>query len=102
LLRPGAPLARPQLECAGYRQAGSRIDPQRTLCTCAPPDLCRSTAGPAWHRHFCRQMARVAGLLIVVAFVRKLMIEERFMDDQFGEAYARYRAEVPALIPFVV
>ncbi len=47
-------------------------------------------------------MARVAGLLIVVAFVRKLMIEERFMDEQFGEAYARYRAEVPALIPFVV
>ncbi len=40
--------------------------------------------------------------LIVFAFLRKLTIEERFMAEQFGEAYARYRADVAALIPFLV
>jgi protein-S-isoprenylcysteine O-methyltransferase Ste14 len=45
----------------------------------------------------------IIGLALVVAgFVRKLTIEERFMSEQFGETYARYRAEVPALIPFVL
>ena len=40
--------------------------------------------------------------LIVAAVLRKLTIEERFMTEQFGETYAHYRAEVPALIPFLV
>ena len=40
--------------------------------------------------------------LITIGFVLKLRIEERFMSETFGEQYARYRAEVPALIPFVV
>ena len=40
--------------------------------------------------------------LIAAALLCKLTIEERFMSEQFGEAYARYRAEVPALIPFVL
>lgn len=45
----------------------------------------------------------IIGLVLVVAgFVRKLIIEEKFMSEQFGEAYARYRAEVPALIPFAL
>lgn len=39
--------------------------------------------------------------LIVGALLRKLRIEERFMAEQFGEAYARYRAQVPTLIPFL-
>jgi protein-S-isoprenylcysteine O-methyltransferase Ste14 len=41
---------------------------------------------------------------IVVAFVslwRKLRLEERWMSEVFGEAYARYRAEVRALIPLL-
>lgn len=43
------------------------------------------------------------GLLIIAAgFLRKIVIEERFMAAEFGEAYARYRDEVPALIPFLI
>ena len=33
---------------------------------------------------------------------RKLRLEERWMAEQFGEAYARYRSEVAALIPFLL
>jgi protein-S-isoprenylcysteine O-methyltransferase Ste14 len=40
--------------------------------------------------------------LVAIAFVRKLLVEERFMAEQFGEDYARYRTEVAALIPFLV
>lgn len=40
--------------------------------------------------------------LVVVGLVRKLTIEERFMADEFGEDYARYRHQVAALIPFVI
>ena len=46
--------------------------------------------------------ALIGLVLIVAALLRKVAIEERFMSEQFGDAYARYRAEVPALIPFVV
>ncbi len=43
------------------------------------------------------------GLVLVAAgFLRKIVIEERFMLVEFGKAYEHYRAEVPALIPFVV
>jgi protein-S-isoprenylcysteine O-methyltransferase Ste14 len=42
----------------------------------------------------------VALALITLSFLRKLTIEERFLTTQFGDAYARYRAEVPALIPW--
>jgi len=42
------------------------------------------------------------GLAVLVGgILRKIAIEERFMADEFGEDYARYRAQVPALIPFV-
>jgi protein-S-isoprenylcysteine O-methyltransferase Ste14 len=41
-------------------------------------------------------------LLIAAGFVRKLMVEEKFMLAEFGDGYQRYRAEVPALIPFIV
>jgi protein-S-isoprenylcysteine O-methyltransferase Ste14 len=37
--------------------------------------------------------------LITVAFLRKISVEEQFLTQQFGDAYARYRAEVPALVP---
>jgi protein-S-isoprenylcysteine O-methyltransferase Ste14 len=41
----------------------------------------------------------VALVLVTAAFLRKIQIEERFLSEQFGEAYVRYRQEVPALIP---
>lgn len=42
----------------------------------------------------------LAVALVTVAFVRKISIEEAFLAQEFGDAYDRYRREVPALIPF--
>jgi protein-S-isoprenylcysteine O-methyltransferase Ste14 len=44
-------------------------------------------------------------LAVVIAFAalwRKLRLEERWLEEIFGDAYTRYRAEVRALIPFVL
>lgn len=41
----------------------------------------------------------VALALFCAAFLRKIQIEERFMLEQFGDAYMRYRKEVAALVP---
>jgi protein-S-isoprenylcysteine O-methyltransferase Ste14 len=41
----------------------------------------------------------VALALFTVAFLIKSGIEERYLIDQFGDAYAHYRREVPALLP---
>jgi protein-S-isoprenylcysteine O-methyltransferase Ste14 len=41
----------------------------------------------------------VAMALVTAAFLRKIRIEERFLHEQFGDAYTRYRQEVAALIP---
>jgi protein-S-isoprenylcysteine O-methyltransferase Ste14 len=45
--------------------------------------------------------AALAVVIAAAAFWRKLGLEEALMRRQFGEAYARYAARVPALIPFV-
>ena len=48
----------------------------------------------------CGEPRALAGLAIVVlAFVRKLRIEERLMGELFPQQYECYRAEVPALVP---
>jgi protein-S-isoprenylcysteine O-methyltransferase Ste14 len=39
-------------------------------------------------------------LLCTAAFQIRVRLEERWMQQEFGAEYARYRAEVPALIPF--
>jgi protein-S-isoprenylcysteine O-methyltransferase Ste14 len=43
----------------------------------------------------------VALALITGSFLRKIAIEERFLTAQFGDAYTRYREEVPALFPWL-
>jgi protein-S-isoprenylcysteine O-methyltransferase Ste14 len=39
-------------------------------------------------------------VLCSIGFTIKLRLEERWMRQEFGEEYARYSAEVPALVPF--
>ncbi|HTI80448.1 MAG TPA: isoprenylcysteine carboxylmethyltransferase family protein [Acetobacteraceae bacterium] len=43
----------------------------------------------------------LAVALVAAAFVHKIGIEEAFLTQEFGDAYTRYRREVPALIPFL-
>ncbi len=38
-------------------------------------------------------------VLVAIAFMCKLAVEERFMEGQFPTEYAAYRADVPALVP---
>jgi protein-S-isoprenylcysteine O-methyltransferase Ste14 len=45
----------------------------------------------------------ILGIVIMaLAFWRKLRIEERWMLEQFGDAYRAYRQRVAALIPGVI
>ena len=44
----------------------------------------------------------LAVVLVFWALWRKLRIEERWMLDQFGDAYREYSGRVAALIPFVL
>ncbi len=43
----------------------------------------------------------VSVAFIAAGFSRKIAIEERFLREAFPGEYDRYRAEVPALIPFL-
>ena len=52
---------------------------------------------------WCLAWRAVYGLLampiILVAFLIEILIEERTLDRKFGEEHARYRQEVPMLLP---
>lgn len=48
-----------------------------------------------------RWRALIAFVLFLAGLLVKMRKEEQFMREQFGEQYARYRAEVPALVPFL-
>jgi protein-S-isoprenylcysteine O-methyltransferase Ste14 len=41
----------------------------------------------------------LAAVIIAASFIRKMRMEEAFMEATFGDAYARYRMRVPALWP---
>lgn len=40
--------------------------------------------------------------VIFVLFLVKIRMEERFLQEEFGDAYERYRNEVKALVPYVL
>jgi len=40
--------------------------------------------------------------LILVIYLWKIRVEEKYLHDEFGEDYSRYKKEVPALIPLLV
>ena len=56
-------------------------------------------AGTAWAVGEWRGVLAVA--IVAASFWRKLKLEEVIMRREFGEAYDRYAARTPALIPFV-
>ena len=41
-------------------------------------------------------------ILAALALLMKIRLEENWMIENFGEAYRRYRAEVRALVPFIL
>ena len=40
--------------------------------------------------------------LLLVVFILKIRLEEKFLEEKFGEEYIRYKHEVKALIPFLI
>jgi len=44
----------------------------------------------------------LAVAIVFIALWRKLKMEERWMGEVFGEAYADYKREVAALVPFLL
>jgi protein-S-isoprenylcysteine O-methyltransferase Ste14 len=44
----------------------------------------------------------LAVAIVVQAHVRKLRLEERWLSEEFGDEYVRYRREVRALVPGVI
>jgi protein-S-isoprenylcysteine O-methyltransferase Ste14 len=44
----------------------------------------------------------LAVVIVFLALWRKLRLEERWMQEQFGEQYRAYKHRVAALVPFVL
>jgi protein-S-isoprenylcysteine O-methyltransferase Ste14 len=44
----------------------------------------------------------IAFFLILGVYLWKIRIEEKYLQEEFGEDYARYKKEVPALIPLLI
>jgi protein-S-isoprenylcysteine O-methyltransferase Ste14 len=41
-------------------------------------------------------------VILLLVFVMKIRMEEKFLRDEFGESFIQYKKEVKALIPFVL
>jgi protein-S-isoprenylcysteine O-methyltransferase Ste14 len=39
--------------------------------------------------------------LVLIAFLRKIRLEERWLRGRFGPAYTEYQKKIKALIPFI-
>jgi len=61
--------------------------------------LLAALAGSAFARGDVRGV--LAFVIAFVALWRKMGVEERFMEERFGDAYRAYRARVKRLVPFV-
>jgi protein-S-isoprenylcysteine O-methyltransferase Ste14 len=48
-----------------------------------------------------RYSGALAVVIVAETFVRKLRIEERWLTEEFGDEYVKYRREVKALVPGV-
>jgi len=46
--------------------------------------------------------AIIAILILFIAFFMKIRMEEKFLLEEFGEAYLKYKKEVKSLIPFIM
>lgn len=44
----------------------------------------------------------VALVIVVAALWRKLRLEEKWLSEQFGELYVRYKQRVAALLPYLI
>ena len=61
------------------------------------PEALLAFAGSALARDQWRGVLAV--VIVYLALWRKYRLEERWMEQTFGEAYRRFREETPALIP---
>ena len=46
-------------------------------------------------------LALLAIVLVVIGFLIKIRKEEKFLIEEFGEAYIQYKKEVKSLMPFL-
>ena len=51
------------------------------------------------YQHRAARQSLVGFALILAGFIVKYRQEEQLLIGHFGDAYVRYRAEVPALVP---
>ena len=46
--------------------------------------------------------AVIAIIILLIVFFMKIRMEEKFLLEEFGEAYLKYKKEVKSLIPFIM
>jgi len=77
------------------------------LCTTGPYSLCRHPVYSSWmlliypgiSLIFNTWLLLSASLVICLTLCRNVAIEDKYLEEEFGEDYADYRERVPAVIP---
>jgi protein-S-isoprenylcysteine O-methyltransferase Ste14 len=49
-----------------------------------------------------KPLGLVVFFLVLATYLWKIRMEEKYLQEEFGEDYARYKKEIPALIPLLV